>query len=388
MVLDTISLRVAFAIVALIMLVLFYSVTFRSTRAPYCGWWCVALALFLAGSSAFLLNGTAQQYWANPLGNFLLVLGVSSAWAGARTLRAIRPKVWQVLFLPSLTGLLSLFDNPGSNKWSGGFIFLFAMSAMFGLAAFELWRLDRSYTRMQVSLSVVAGATSLYYFCRWIVYLAEGPNGDVFTTYFGSQTTTLLSLILVITVSFSMSVLSNEQSTKELATRATRDGLTGLLNRTEFLRRAANEVRLLKRTSNEATLILADLDHFKDVNDSYGHPAGDQLLREFAAACLETVRSTDLVGRYGGEEFILLLPGTTLDRAEQIAAAISGRLRQASTPAGIRLPTVSYGVVRTVSSTSLEEAIASADAALYRAKQLGRNCIVREDSVGEVEDLR
>lgn len=381
MMLDASSLLAAFGVVALTMLISFYSVTFRSTRAPYCGWWCVALAAFMGGASAYLLNGTPQQYWADPLGNFLLVFGAASTWAAARTLRGPRPALWQLVFAPVLTLVLTLLGRPGTNVWAGGYMFLFAMCVMFGLTAFELWRMDRTHVNVQVLLAIAAGFASLDYFLRWIVYLADGPYGHVFTTYFGSETTTLINLMLLSVVSSSMSQLSHEQSTKELTTRATRDGLTGLLNRTEFLRLAINDLRALQRNSTEAALILADLDHFKEINDTFGHKAGDQVLRDFADACRDTIRSTDLAGRYGGEEFILLLPGATLDRAEQIAADINKLFRDTSEVDGVQLPTASYGIGSTVFDTSIEETIALVDAALYRAKQLGRNRVSRVDEV-------
>ncbi|MFI5428629.1 GGDEF domain-containing protein [Aeromicrobium sp. UC242_57] len=98
--------------------------------------------------------------------------------------------------------------------------------------------------------------------------------------------------------------------------------------------------RRAKPDGTEVALILADLDHFKNINDTFGHMAGDHALQVFSAACTDTVRSTDLVGRYGGEEFIFLLTGTSLDRAEQITSEISRRIHSMQTPEG-GLPTVS-----------------------------------------------
>src|SRR5665811_2122537 len=115
MTLDTSSLLVAFGVVALTMLILFYFATFRSTRSPFCGWWCVALAAFLGGASAYLLNGTPQQYWADPLGNFLIVLGAASTWVAAKTLRGPRPALWQLMFAPVLTLIFTVLGHPGTN---------------------------------------------------------------------------------------------------------------------------------------------------------------------------------------------------------------------------------------------------------------------------------
>ncbi|NKX56710.1 GGDEF domain-containing protein [Arthrobacter mobilis] len=374
MTLDTASLRVAFGMVALTLLVLFYLVTYRRTRSAYSGWWCAAIALFLGGSSAYLLNGTAHQVWANPLGNVLAVLGASCVWAGARTLRAARPPAWQLAAGPALVAVASVLDSPASNIWSGGPFFLALMSLMIGLSSVELWRLPPGYSRLQKSLALAAGFVAVYYSGRCVTFILDGPRGHVFQTFFGSAQTTLLTMMLLVVVSFSMAALSNEQVTRELRARATQDGLTGLLNRTGFLDLAADEMRRLQQAGTSGSLVLADLDHFKAVNDRHGHAAGDAALCAFAAACTATIRSTDLVGRYGGEEFILLLPGAEAEQAGAIVQQISRSLRTMSVPEGFPLPTVSYGIAPVASGAGdLAAVIASADAALYRAKSQGRN---------------
>jgi diguanylate cyclase (GGDEF)-like protein len=385
MALDTATLRVAFAVVALSMLMLFYFVTFRSTRSTYCGWWCAALAMFLLGSSLYLLDDTEFQWWANPLGNALVVSGAVCVWAGARSLKSSRPPWWQLAAAPAVTAIVSFLDHPASNVWSGGRVFLLLMSTMIGLSSWELWRLDhdhpaveqweRAYSGILRSMALASATLSVFYLGRWIAFVAVGPDASPFTIYFGSQITTLITTVLLATVSFSMSALSNEQKTQDLRTRATRDGLTGLLNRTEFMRLAAREIR----HGNHASVILADLDNFKSVNDTYGHDGGDQALELFANACRATVRGADLIARYGGEEFIFLLPGISSERAMQVTADISDLLRSTHVTGGIRLPTVSYGIASTAPSVDLASAIASADAALYRAKALGRNRAVRDD---------
>jgi diguanylate cyclase (GGDEF)-like protein len=141
---------------------------------------------------------------------------------------------------------------------------------------------------------------------------------------------------------------------------------------------ASDELQRLRRTRALGSLILADIDHFKAVNDAYGHAAGDVALQSFASACNDTVRSTDLVGRYGGEEFIFLLPGVTPDRAEAITAEINRQLKSVRGPGGSRMPTASYGIAPIGHGTAgLEDLIATADAALYQAKSLGRNRTVQ-----------
>lgn len=382
--LDTPSLRVAFGVVALTMLALFYFVTYRSTRSAYAAWWCAALGFFVSGASLYLFNGTVHQVWANPVANVLIVTGAASVWAGARSLWTVGPPRWQLVVAPASVGVFSALDDPADNIWAGGVVYLAAMWVLLGKATIELWRQERAYSRGPTSdsatyqlalrsLSIGCGLVAVYFLCRWVAFIAIGWSDAVFSVYFGGQTTTLISTVLLATASFSMSTLSNEQQTAVLRESASRDGLTGLLNRTEFLRLAAEAVAVMRREHGTAQLILADLDHFKEINDEQGHLAGDHAIATFAGVCQNAVRETDLVGRYGGEEFILMLVGATPDRATQVADTIDAALDDAARRERVRLPTVSYGIATLEDGVDLERTIGYADTALYRAKAAGRN---------------
>lgn len=389
--LDTTTLRVAFGVVALTLLVLFYFVSFRTSRSAYCGWWCAALGLFLGGSAAYLLDGTPQQVWANPLGSTLLVAGACSVWAGTRVLRGLRFSLVLFAGAPVVTAVSAVLDDPADNVWAGGTAFLALMSAMVGLASRELWlmkptpdellRRGAAFSPSVTALAALSGGFAAFYALRTVAFVLDGPDGDVFESVFGSEVSTLVTTVLLAAVSFSMTALSYERETEELRSRATRDGLTGLLNRTEFMRQAAAEWRSERRSGTQGSLILADLDFFKDVNDTYGHPAGDYALQTFAATCRGVVRSTDLVGRYGGEEFVIFLPDVPPSRAEQIAGQISTRLREMATPNGMPFPTVSYGIAAASAAdgAGLDEVIDRADQALYAAKSSGRDRVIRHD---------
>ncbi|MFD5278338.1 diguanylate cyclase [Pseudarthrobacter sp. NPDC058362] len=380
MILDIATLRVAFVVIAVVQLFLFYFSAYRVTRSSYSGWWCVALGFFLAGSAAFLLDGTPHQAWANPVGNALLAHGGVAVWAGARSLRTAPPKGWISAAVPLSVLVAGLVDDPANNSWAGGAVFLAAMSFTVGLSARELWRLGPDYSRVRIPLASAAGILAAFYAARLAVFLAEGAEGELFNGLFGSGTTTLLSMMLLVVASYSMPALSSEQHTRALRLVASRDDLTGLLNRKAFLSLAAAQLGSRRAAGPGGALVLADLDHFKSVNDTYGHAAGDHVLQRFADACTATVRKTDLVGRYGGEEFVLLIPGADAERAEDVAAGISARLAEASEAEGFEMPTVSYGISTYDAGTStLEDAIASADRALYVAKSRGRNRSARSE---------
>jgi diguanylate cyclase (GGDEF)-like protein/PAS domain S-box-containing protein len=156
---------------------------------------------------------------------------------------------------------------------------------------------------------------------------------------------------------------------------ATTDSLTGILNRRRFLELAADELERARRYQRDTALIMFDVDHFKQVNDSQGHAAGDQVLRGLTATARETLRGADILGRIGGEEFAVLLPETDLPAASRAAE----RLRRAAesmellTDGGPFAVTVSLGVVLLNPGETLEDLLKRADQALYRAKQGGRN---------------
>jgi len=145
-----------------------------------------------------------------------------------------------------------------------------------------------------------------------------------------------------------------------------RDPLTGVLNRRAWDQLLAGALR--KRTQ-PLFVALIDLDHFKDYNDRYGHPAGDALLRRAAAAWRSTVRANDVLARYGGEEFAVLLAGCE----DEIALEIAERLRQST----IDEQTISIGLARWDGAQTAARLVERADRALYKAKHLGRNRVVR-----------
>lgn len=281
-------------------------------------------------------------------------------------------KRWQLLAAPLITAIMSALDNPAANNWSGGGYFLLFMSLMIGLASAEMRRPKGSYHGAEVPMAVASGLVAAFYLFRWAVFLLDGPGGSVFRTYFGSAITTLLTLTLLIVVSFSIAALSAEQAAQALRVRASHDGLTGLLNRAAFLGLLEDKLAPGRGAESFGALVMADLDHFKAVNDLNGHAAGDAALNAFASACRKSVRSDDLVGRYGGEEFILFLPGATPEQAARVTEQISLTMKNYAAP--LVLPTVSYGIAPVgAAGDALKAAIRSADAALYQAKAQGRD---------------
>jgi two-component system cell cycle response regulator len=192
------------------------------------------------------------------------------------------------------------------------------------------------------------------------------------------------SVTAVSLVSQSVMALENARLHRIVKDQAHVDGLTGLANRRHAEEVLAAEISRALRFGGSLAVVMTDLDHFKSVNDEHGHPVGDTVLRRFARLLEASIRDVDLAARWGGEEFLLILPGTDGAGAARLAERIRTRLAETTllTPEGVPIvATASFGVAATAEEPgSAEELVAEADAALYAAKRAGRN---RVESAGE-----
>jgi two-component system, cell cycle response regulator len=160
-----------------------------------------------------------------------------------------------------------------------------------------------------------------------------------------------------------------------LSRQALIDGLTGLYNRAYFEDRARSEIAIANRTGNSLGLLMADIDHFKALNDSHGHPFGDEVLRSVARLLKSRARSSDVLCRFGGEEFAALLPNTDAPRGALLAEDLRQALSQSPFLFGrtaVKI-TASFGVAELAAGQDLNTLVQLADQAMYQSKQAGRN---------------
>ncbi|WP_372922318.1 diguanylate cyclase, partial [Roseovarius sp.] len=178
-------------------------------------------------------------------------------------------------------------------------------------------------------------------------------------------------------------------SQHEMSRQVATDPLTNLLNRRGFEQRLNQELAFIKRGAPSSALLLIDIDHFKQVNDRRGHKAGDQVLVQFSELCRKVFREADVICRWGGEEFLVMLPGSTMAEAQHAAKRLNECLATVSMVDSASPPlfiTVSIGINALTASSTTDTFLRSIDDLLYEAKAQGRNRIVCEPQEHALSD--
>lgn len=189
--------------------------------------------------------------------------------------------------------------------------------------------------------------------------------------------TFLTAFITLVLTSNGFVLMTKERADERTRLLAMKDRLTGTWNRIRLEEAAQLEMARLERYGHPVSLIMADLDHFKEINDRFGHATGDQILKEFCTVAQGCIRNTDLLGRWGGEEFLILLPNSGFASAAQLSERIRSAVEQHEFAGGLRI-TASFGFAVCQSTDSWDSWLDRADKALYRAKAIGRNRVETE----------
>jgi diguanylate cyclase (GGDEF)-like protein len=241
------------------------------------------------------------------------------------------------------------------------------------LTAYEFWR-GRSeplVSRWPAIFMLFAHGSLFLLRTPLIVLLPHAVRGAIY----GSVWLTVISsqaLLFTVSIAFLLLAMAKERNELRHRKAAMVDPLTGIANRRWFMEDAARLAKRHRSNPCPTAVLIIDLDHFKSINDRFGHAFGDQMLEIFADTARQSVRSTDLLGRIGGEEFAVLLPNMNRNRALAIAERIRANFAQAAVEVGA---TVSIGLAHCQDDAELDvpELLAQADQALYCAKKNGRN---------------
>lgn len=341
-------------------------------------WTALAFALGCIGVLSMAVRETLPPWAYLYVGVTALLAGTSMVWAAMRAFNGRPIRAWMILLGPAIwvcAGLVPGFaeDFPARMVLSSVII-----AAGYAAAALELRSVDDGLKTRTIAVVVLAAQT-LFVLLRIPVVLFDATPGMpsfVDSTWFSISS--LESAVFVQVMSFLMISLTKERVEHKLRDAALTDVLTGLGNRRAYFAWTAAALARSGRTNQPLSIVLFDLDRFKEINDRFGHPVGDAVIQAFADAAKGRVRAGDFIARLGGEEFALALPDTAGEQAATIAreinAAFMSRVAKMA-PGGI-VGTASAGVVDTGRAKhSVDDMLTAADRALYEAKALGRGAV-------------
>jgi len=335
------------------------------------GWGCLSL---VGGAFLFSARDALSPLLTVVLANMLIVSGILLMHISLRRfsgLRAGYPYAAGVVLSVGV-GLLLLTEVYDNYRGRLEFVTLVNM-LLFGFSALLLFRMKKQGFAERFT-GCVLGVEALVSLVRFYFALTAPGNLDyrndnslVHLLYLASFSISLVGL------SFGFMLMVTTRVQEKLEYAASHDDLSGAYTRATFFRLMANEVQRARRQSRPLSLLLIDIDDFKRINDGHGHPVGDRVIRTFATVTASELRAHDLLCRYGGEEFALLLPDTALEEATAVAERIRTRFSD-DVFAGMPSFTVSMGI-QSAEQGGLDVAqmIEGADRALYIAKKLGKN---------------
>jgi diguanylate cyclase (GGDEF)-like protein len=349
--------------------------SFRPART-----WQIATALATAGATFGGLRGILPNVWPAVVGNGLSMAAICMVWAGIRQYQRLPAPVVPSLIICLATPALLTLDLVLNDSIATRLTLLaFAQSLVFVGVIRDLG-ID-GWSRREPGAMIVAAMAGLLIVAHVVRGAAAimGVGGTLqFVEFNAVQATLLLSLVVCGMIGhFGLVLMAIDRLREELTALAHADDLTGIANRREFLARLADACRSATRTGRSFTLMVIDLDGFKSINDSFGHGAGDECLRAFTSAAGKRLRPQDLIARTGGDEFCVILPGSTLTESALAARGVIKSCRQTLVPwNGQRIAiTASIGIAEW--SPRIGEDVArlihEADEALYVAKRQGRD---------------
>ncbi|GAA0580449.1 GGDEF domain-containing protein [Caenispirillum bisanense] len=348
------------------------------------GLWSASQFLSSLGLALALTRTVAGPTVGIVVANTAILAGYLLLWLGARRLAGRRLRPMQVALPLGLTavGLWLFMGDDGMA--ARVMIMSFMTSALLVLTAREFVRHEAPATNSRHVLAVLCAGHAIFYAARGAIAAVAPPSNSLFPAGVMGTVTFLEAFVWVILVTLGLVVLTSEVLHAELNRQATRDPLTDAYNRRAFTDMAERELARARRGRRAPAFLVLDLDHFKQLNDRHGHAAGDQVLQDFVRAVSACLRREDVLARFGGEEFVLMLPDSTA--AEALTAA--ERIRLAATalaacdddgqPIAV---TVSIGIAPPPlhPGDDLAGVLRRADAALYRAKAAGRNRVMVAD---------
>jgi diguanylate cyclase (GGDEF)-like protein len=359
---------------------LFVVFWYKHRSAIWYVWWS---GTFFFGSIAtvlFVTRGFAAEMLSIGLANVALIAGFACCWQAARAFDRRRP-LWPALFAaPGLWFAACLIPAFIENVAYRVVLSSLLLATLLALTAFEFWRGRHEPLPSRWPVIVLFSTFALMFAARIAsIGVLPFPFGALPMQPGSVGAFNLIMFFHTIILTVLAVSMTKERLELEQRTKAQTDPLTGALNRRAFMARGS---RLLNRHRHEGAplcLLFLDLDHFKSLNDRFGHSGGDDVLMRFVGLVHDSIRPTDFLFRIGGEEFCCLLPHTTAEQAQRVAERIRRQFEETSLEvAGTAVnATVSLGIASTEGfGYDLDALMRQADMAVYAAKRQGRNCVV------------
>lgn len=344
--------------------------------------WAQGTWLLLLGFAAFGLRPWLSGAFAVFLSNALLLAGMVTYTRALHQflLDAALPRWVWALFAVALAVLAVVLPAPLHLRTSlVSLVYVAVLLPSVVLILRRGWFAERSLRTVAFTMSLACMALVVRAVHAWI---HPDQYGALLQASLGQGLTFLVCFLSVLGAGFGFVLSSFQRVASRMEAAATHDGLTGCVNRSAMEALIEHALQRGRREASPVALVLLDLDHFKDVNDHYGHRAGDQVLRAFAEAVRSRLRKSDVFGRVGGEEFALLLPDTDGDGAARLAEEVRRVVQDLRIAGGAAQPmriTLSGGIAVATAARPLaaEQLYALADESLYRAKRGGRNRVER-----------
>jgi diguanylate cyclase (GGDEF)-like protein len=342
-------------------------------------WWGAAYLVGGVSGALWRLDADLSPLLPTGIADVLLFIAVGMIWTAARLFHG-RPICWGAMCFGAVVWLAACMVSPlGSDAPMMRIIIGSTIVAVYTfMIAAELSRERRkSLIRRWPALFVPMLHGAIFLFPVALASLGVRSLATGWIAVFAIEV-----VLYVVGAAFIVLVLAKDRTVDRYKTAAETDPLTGLLNRRGFFEATGALMTKNKPKSAPVSVLAFDLDHFKSINDRFGHDGGDAVLRMFATVVRRTMRAGDIVGRIGGEEFLAVLSGTIVEAgiaAERVRAALE---IAAVAPDSPRIPvTVSIGIAHGLPTVPIELLIARADAALYRAKANGRNRVVPDEEL-------